>query len=399
MRNKIKLKLFIFILFFIFFINFSSFLYSQSNSFKHIYFLYNDYVLVAFTQPYKYPYGQSPCEIIINEVLSKAKEFIRIMIFDIDSSNIINKLIKKNKEKVDIKMIIDENNTPVEAKDILVQKNFIIPYKNSKYMHHKIIIVDNKFLITGSANFTVNCLYFNNNDMIVFSKEKLTFLKDLFLNKNIKDDIENKNINNISDQEIKKEISNIIDYFSWYFGLFKNSETLKKSLIQKENKFSLNRKKLRILFTRFIYKDSEEKTYEVNDVIKEYVNRTNKRILFAYSTFTNFEIANLIINRIKNNRLIFFGILENLNTGSKYSVYRLFEENNLNIFKDKNQGIMHNKFIIFDDVLITGSYAIADRENRISSKKYNDDLIFVFHDNTFTNIYYNYLEYLIGNYY
>ncbi|MCX8058063.1 MAG: phospholipase D-like domain-containing protein [Spirochaetes bacterium] len=355
--------------------------------------------MLLFTEPYKYPFGESLSEIVINQLISRAKKSIRIMIFDIDSSKIIKNLLNKKSENIEIKMVIDEKNTPETIKDILIQKNFIIPYKNSKYMHHKIIIIDDVYLITGSANFTINCLYFNNNDLIIFSKEKLTFLKQ-YIEKVKKD--RNYKINydrNLNENNLKLEIKKIIDYFIWYFDLFQNIETLKNNLFQYEKEFSINRKKLRIFFTKFIYKDKNNNFYEVNDVIKEYLQNVSNRIGFIYSTFTNFDIANLIIERVKNQKILFFGIIESLNSGSKYSTYSLFEEQNMNIFKDKNEGIMHHKFIVLDNNLLTGSYAIADRTNKISSKKYNDDLMFVFQDSILADIYFNYIKYLLDNYF
>jgi|GEM_PF-2516767 hypothetical protein len=395
-KNKIKLIFLknILILCFIFLIFFNfQVIYSSFYNIKSLYFLCNYHVAIIFTEPYKYKYGESKAEYIIDELIKTAKKSIKIMIFDIDSAKLIKTLLQKQKENVDIQIIIDEKNTPPEVKDIFIQKNMIIPYKNSKYMHHKIILIDNNILITGSANFTVNCLYKNNNDIIVLSKLKLDFIKNKF-DKNYYDSI---SIRNLSEETLNKEFDKIFNYFNYYFELFKDKENLTKNLVQKEQLFSINRSLIRILFTKFIFKDSNDNLYEVNDVIKDYIKKSLKRIVFSYSTFTNIEIANLIINRTKEKNLEFLGMLESLNAGSKYSVFQIFEENNMNIFKDRNEGLLHHKFLIIDSYLLTGSYAIAERTNKISSKKYNDDLLIIFQDNNFANIYYFYLNNLVKN--
>ena len=82
----------------------------------------------------------------------------------------------------------------------------------------------------------------------------------------------------------------------------------------------------------------------------------------------------------------------NRNAASKYSVHDYFYAHNLDIYKDHNEAIMHHKVIVTDDTLLTGSYAIANRANRGSSSRYNDDMVLVIKNKKIADFYVTYLS-------
>lgn len=338
---KIIFTLFIFISMFFIFI-------SSSNDIEYQLNVKND-ILIYFTQPFKYKYGESPIERKILQLLDQANKEVYIFAFDIDDAPIINKLIEIQKNGIKINIIVDPDNTPEKVVSILKHFNMLIPYDPPKLMHHKIILIDDNISTLGSMNFTFNGIYFNNNDFIVIKNHKInSFLKK---------------------------------YFLFLAGKISNCQSSIDLVI--------NNIPISIHLTRCRDKD-------VNSIIKEYIKQAKKSLFFAYSTFTNVEIAKLIIQQIQDKNLYFYGILEKRNSYSKYSVYNLFEANRLKIYRDENDAIMHLKLLIIDDFTITGSYAIANRSNMKGFlNKYNDDLIIIFKSKEISNFYSNYIKHMI----
>lgn len=346
-KNKYKFQNFKFSLLIVIPIIFICFICITDNSLYYLNIKNN--IIFFFTKTYSFKPGESPIEKKILSLLDSAKKEIYLFSFDLDSSNIIRKLIELNEKGININIIVDPDNTPKKVIAILAHFKFLHYYNPPKLMHHKILLVDNKIVALGSMNFTINGIYFNNNDFIV---------------------IFDRSINN---------------FFKNYFFLLSGKSNKCKHYV----KTSINNINISIYLTRF-------NDIDVNSIIKKYISNARKKIFFAYSTFTNTEIAKLIIQKVKNNNLAFTGILEKRNSYSKYSVYNYFDANRLKIFRDENESIMHLKVIVIDNFTITGSYAIANRSNKKGYlNKYNDDLIIIFESEDISKFYINYIKSLI----
>lgn len=298
------------------------------------------------TEPLKYKYGDSIIEKMIIEKINNSKKNITILAFDIDNANIIDALLMAETRGVDIKIICDINNTPKEVLNIFNSKSWLIYYKSNRLMHHKIIIFDENEVCLGSMNFTVSCMYANNNDFYI---------------------IKNKNV---------------ADLFLKYFEYL---STGRNKLMLKEP----------IFIDGFTFYFANSPYYNINDYLIKIIDLAKERICFAYSTFTNEKVANQIIKNVASKKLFFFGILEKRNAYSKYSVYQVFLNNNYHIYLDRNDYYMHHKLLIVDNIVLTGSYAISDRKNSEKSIEFNDDLSFSFEDKKISDFLVNYLRNLI----
>ncbi|NMC67832.1 MAG: hypothetical protein GYA61_06365 [Spirochaetales bacterium] len=349
-ENKNLLKVFLFFAFIILTISFSDIALSEKisseNSKLYPVISNNGFVQLYLTEPEKYNFGESIIEKELIEKIGNTKKNITILSFDFDNANLIEALLDAAKRNVKIRIICDLNNTPQQVLKIFQSQNWLVYYKSKVLMHHKIIIFDESLVGLGSMNFTVSCMYVNNNDFYFIKNEK-----------------------------VAKMLESYFDYLA--YG--KNKEIMQKPQ---------NIDGISFYFANSPY-------YNINDNIANLLDKANTRIVFAYSTFTNENIAKKIIKIIEDKRLFFFGLLEKRNAYSKYSVYSYFLNNNLHIYLDRNDYYMHHKMMIIDNTVITGSYAISDRKNTEKSIEFNDDLSFSFEDEKISDFLVEYLKSLI----
>lgn len=345
MKTSKNSKALFFIIFLIYTISLSFNLFSENATIYPI-ISENGYIYLYLTEPEKYNFGESIIEKEIIKNINNSSKSITIMAFDFDNANIIEALIEASKRNVRIKIICDLKNTPEQALKIFQFQNWLVNYKSKNLMHHKILIFDEKIVALGSMNLSVSCIYVNNNDFYFIRNEK-----------------------------IAKMFENYFDYLA----SGKNSELMKKPQL--------------IDGITFYFANSPY--YNINDYISNLIDNSKSRIIFAYSTFTNQNIANIIIKNVESKKLFFFGILEKRNAYSKYSTYNTFLNNNFNVYLDRNDYYMHHKLMIIDNIIITGSYAISNRKNSEKSIEFNDDLSFSFEDKKISDFLVEYLKNLI----
>ena len=100
---------------------------------------------------------------------------IYIPTFLITHKRIANELILANKRGVDVKIIMDANNVYTRnSKHILLRENKI-PLKIENYagkLHSKTMIIDDKYLIIGSMNFSNSGENKNDENLLVIQNEK-----------------------------------------------------------------------------------------------------------------------------------------------------------------------------------------------------------------------------------
>ncbi len=131
------------------------------------------------------------CEDKIIKSINSAQKSIKIAIYHITSREIIQALIDAKKRGVDIKIVADGeqakdkfSKVPVLTKegiDVRItdystrKKRFLTPK-----MHHKFMIIDRKYVMTGSFNFTAsaeelndeNCVFIYDSAEVVDKFEK-----------------------------------------------------------------------------------------------------------------------------------------------------------------------------------------------------------------------------------
>lgn len=110
---------------------------------------------------------------IFLSILASAKESLDICVFTITDKNIFDILQKLN-NNIKIRVISDMNTSLAKGSIVQYLKNINVPvrlhFDEKVHMHNKFCIIDNKYLITGSYNWT-NAAYKNNNENILILEE------------------------------------------------------------------------------------------------------------------------------------------------------------------------------------------------------------------------------------
>ena len=115
------------------------------------------------------------------------------------------------KNKISVRIITDDETIKQKGSDISKLVLLGIPCKtddnSNYYMHHKFVVIDGKVLITGSFNWTVQAVKYNNENVIMIQDEELAekYEKEFErLWNEFKHQITNKETN-----ELKNNINNI----------------------------------------------------------------------------------------------------------------------------------------------------------------------------------------------
>lgn len=131
----------------------------------------------------------SPTDSTINEMIipmiDNAKHYVYMPIFIITHEKLVQALIAAKKRGVDVRLIIDATNT--SRKDSLhniMRKNKIL-VKSENYagkLHSKSIIIDDKYVILGSMNFSKSGENKNDENVLLIENEEIAkYYKDFFL--------------------------------------------------------------------------------------------------------------------------------------------------------------------------------------------------------------------------
>lgn len=137
----------------------------------------------TFLSVYFSPYDKSVEKVI--PLINNAKNYIYMPIFLITHSDLTNALINAKKRGVDVRIIMDANGTSTSnSKHSLLRLNNV-PLKTENYagkMHSKSIIIDDKYVICGSMNFSNSGENKNDENMLIIENQKIAqFYKKFFL--------------------------------------------------------------------------------------------------------------------------------------------------------------------------------------------------------------------------
>ncbi|MDO8740966.1 MAG: phospholipase D-like domain-containing protein [Candidatus Woesearchaeota archaeon] len=114
--------------------------------------------------------SEDHCSSHVITALNNAKKSIYFMQFSFTDNNIGNVLIS-SKDRLDIKGVMEraQNNTYAEFQR-LADSNISVKWDSNKYnMHHKVFIVDNETVITGSYNPTRNADESNDENVLIIN--------------------------------------------------------------------------------------------------------------------------------------------------------------------------------------------------------------------------------------
>ncbi len=111
----------------------------------------------------------------IEEELKKAQNNIYFMVFSFTHNGIANELLMKN-EDIDVKGIFEKRGSSTEYSKFNVmdyQEADVRKDNNSYAMHHKVFIIDNNIVITGSFNPSKNADTNNDENILIISDKEI----------------------------------------------------------------------------------------------------------------------------------------------------------------------------------------------------------------------------------
>ena len=118
-------------------------------------------------------------KIIINNVIpliNNAKQYIYIPAFIITHDELASTLINAKKRGVDVRLIIDATNTYASRSKVKLLRESGIPVKVENYagkLHSKSIIIDDRYIIAGSMNFSKSGENKNDENVLIIEDERL----------------------------------------------------------------------------------------------------------------------------------------------------------------------------------------------------------------------------------
>ena len=133
------------------------------------------------------PFFSPKDSVITTEIIpliEKAQNYIYIPAFILTHDGMARALIKAKQRGVDVKLIIDATNCYATSSKVKLLRNVGIPVKIENYagkVHSKSIIIDDKYIIAGSMNFTMTGENKNDENCLIIENAKLTKNKREFL--------------------------------------------------------------------------------------------------------------------------------------------------------------------------------------------------------------------------
>ncbi|MCP4762545.1 MAG: DUF1669 domain-containing protein, partial [archaeon] len=141
------------------------------------------YVKIADTNINLYFSPEDNIERIIIKRLKKAKKSIHFMAFSFTSDRIGEEIIRKFKQGIKVYGIMEKIGAKTKYSEFTKMKIEGLPVKfdrNRYKMHHKVIIIDEERVITGSYNFSKSANLNNDENILIIENKKiaLEYLKE-----------------------------------------------------------------------------------------------------------------------------------------------------------------------------------------------------------------------------
>jgi len=215
--------------------------------------------------------------------------------------------------------------------------------RENDYMHNKFCvfnIADVKSVWVGSANFTTNDFFYNNNNVIVFDELNYNKVPDLF----------------------EKEFDEM------WRGTFNGG----------------NENPIPATYPKVYFCPEDDCSLHYSEVF----DLADKNIFCMFFDFTHDVLGEKLISLKKEKGLDIKVIFETRQAGSQYSEFEKLQAAGIKVIKDKNPKTMHNKFCVIDsNYLITGSMNPSKHSDTA-----NDESIIIINSQYVIDEYLDYFE-------
>ena len=278
---------------------------------------------------------------IIADDLRQTQFQVDIAAFDLDAPPIVDALIELEERGIPVRVVTDTDNEDLASIRRLRRNGIsVVTDDRSALMHDKFIVIDGRYVWTGSLNYTTNGAYCNNNNAVRFDSPELA-------------------------ANYRAEMDEM--YIDRSFGPRSPDNAPNKQLtingVRLENHFA-----------------AEE---EIAPILANLINGAQQEILFMAFSFTNDTIGEAMLARAEAGVTV-EGVFETTGSDTAFSYYPEMRDAglaNLRVRQDGNPRIMHHKVIIIDrQIVIFGSYNFSD-----SANDSNDENIVIVYDPAFAN--------------
>lgn len=118
-------------------------------------------------------------------LLNAAQKYIYVPAFLVTHKAIANSLLEAHRRGVDVRIIVDATNTGTRNSRFKLLRSGEVPVKVENYagkMHTKAMIIDDRYIVTGSANFSNSGENKNDENVIIIESPRLAkFYREFFL--------------------------------------------------------------------------------------------------------------------------------------------------------------------------------------------------------------------------
>ncbi len=135
-----------------------------------------NYIHVGGATMYPYFSPDNDIENIILEKINNAEHKIRFMYFSFTSKAVAEALIRCHKRGVNVKGLFEKRGTGSRYSQYLTMNLEGIPVrldKNRYIMHHKVLIIDDRIVITGSYNMSKNAARRNDENILIINDRSI----------------------------------------------------------------------------------------------------------------------------------------------------------------------------------------------------------------------------------
>ena len=254
------------------------------------------------------------------EKINAATTSIHIVSFEFDLTPVAEALIAAKQRGVDVRWVTDDEHG-LEADEepghgqfeMLTEAGIEVRADTrSALMHNKFWIFDGQIVWTGSTNITENGIFKQDNNTIVIQSPELAAIYE----------------------------AEFQEMWNGEFGPRSTSQIEQQTLI-------VNGSPIKVVFT------SEDPAIE--QAIIPVVNAATKNIRFLAFSFTDFPLADAMIQRA-NNGVDVAGVFEKVGSDTDAAELKTLYCANVPVRRDGNGSFMHSKVIVVDErYVITGS--------------------------------------------
>lgn len=297
-----------------------------------------DWYEIYFTNPTCPPEAERTggLDETIAEDMLRAQRQVDVAAFDFDAEPMVNALIELENRGIVVRVVTDEDNGDLSSINRLRRNGIsVIEDKRSALMHDKFVVIDGRYVWTGSMNFTTNGVYCNNNNIVRFDSPELA-------------------------ANYTAELSEMYDQQA--FGPTSPDNAPNKAL-------SVNGVRIENYFA------AED---EIAPTLAALINNADQEILFMAFSFTLSDIGDSMLDRTDAGVEV-RGVFETTGSETDFSYYPILLSEGIQVRQDGNPRIMHHKVIIIDrDTVIFGSYNFSR-----SANDSNDENLLIVYDPTF----------------